>query len=399
MTDFGVTPEGFNRKLLENILDELTDEQRSTLSPNVNTSASSPHGQLNSTFARQAAEGWEALEVAYHSFDPDKAEDDALIQLAKLTGTTPSAATNSRVKCTVNLDIGTTLVRDSHFANVLGNSAARFTIEADYTALITGNVDLFFIAEETGPVLANSGTLTVIATGPSGWNSITNALDAVPGELADDNDRLRARRERELAKPGSATAKAVQADVEGITIEGGRPVQSCLVVENDTDIDGLNGLPRHTIEVVVNDSPTIDNNTIAQVIFDSRAGGIGTAGSVTAAALDALGGSHTIKFSRPLERPIYLTYTIAYGAGYAGDLQFASNAVVSLDASNAQGQDVFQWICELAGRQSGVKNLNVTLGFAASPIGEADLSIAARELATFDTSRVVVVSTPFVEGA
>lgn len=396
---FGVTPEGFNRKLLENVLDELTDDQRSTLSPNINTSAASPHGQLNATFARQCAELWEALELAYHSYDPDKAEDDALIQISKLTGTSPSAATHSRVKCTVNLDNGTTLVRDSHFANVLGNSAARFTIEADYTAVVTGNVDLFFIAEETGAVAANSGTLTVISTGPVGWNSVTNSLDAVLGQPADDDDRLRARRERELARAGSATAKAVKADVEAITIEGGRPVQSCLVVENDTDVDGINGLPRHTIEVVVNDSPTIDNNTIAQVIFDSRSGGIGTAGSVTASATDALGDPHTIKFSRPLDRPIYLTFTISYGPGYVGDLQFASNVVVALDADQGQGEDVFQWTVELAGRQSGVKNLNVTLGFAASPTGESDLVIAARELATFDTSRVVVISTPFVEGS
>jgi hypothetical protein len=394
---YGVTPEGFNRKILQNILDELQEDQRATISPNVNTSAASPHGQLNATFARQLAEAWEALENAYHSKDPDKAVDDALVQLAKLTGTTPSGATKSLVLATVNLDNGTTLLAGVHYAAVDGNEAVRATPVEDFTASADDDYNVLFEAETAGAVRINAGTLTVISTSLAGWNSVTNALDAQVGSEADDNDALRARRERELAKAGSATAKAVAADVLAIEVNNGKPILAVTVIENDTDIEAVNGLPRHTIEVVLRDQPTVDNDIIAQAIFDSRAGGIGTAGSDSGSAADALGDGHTVYFSRPLDRPIYLTYTITYGKDYVGDDQFKANVVETMSAEHDTGNDVFQWVAALAGRQSGVKNLEVTLGFAVSPTSEDDLSIAARELATFDTSRVVVVSSAQVE--
>lgn len=392
---FGVTTTGFARKLLEDVLTELSDDQRASIHPNVNTSEASPHGQLNATFARQIAFAWEALEKAYDSFDPDKAEDDALTALCKLTGTDFRAATFSRVKADVTLTNGTTLLAGVHFAAVLDQETIRFSPEVDYTAPSTGTFSVWFKSSVAGVVRANAGTLTVIATPVTGWSAVTNAKDASVGNPEDTNDTLRARREQELAASGGATARAIRAAVLEVSdADGNKNVQQVTVVENDTDINGLFGLARHTIEVVVDDSPAMADTLIVQSIFDTKSAGIGTAGSINATALDDLGNAHSVFFSRPVDRPIWLAFALSYGVGYVGDAQFKTNVVAELNAKHGTGDDVFQWVCELAGRQDGVKNLNVLLGFGPGPTAELDLSILPREKARFDTSQIAVVAVP-----
>lgn len=393
MTDYGVVPEGFRRKTLENVLSELESDQRTNISPNINTSLAGPHGQLNATFARQAAFCWEALEGCYDSNDPDKAEADALTNVAKLTGTNRRGASKSVVTLTLNIANATVLLSGIHYAEVLGAPGNRWTPVADYTSPSTGLHDVQFKAENAGPVLANSGTITVISTPVVGWNSVTNALDATAGIPADSDPTLRARREQDLARAGSTTTRAIQADLLALVVNNTNPIATCTVIENDTDIPGYNGLAPHTVEAVILDSPPVTDSVIAQVIWDAKAGGIGTGGSVTSTAIDALSNPQTVKFSRPVSRPIYLAYTLTVGPGWIGDVQFKQAVVADLTLrhSKASGIDVYQWICELAGRQLGVLNLALRLGFSANPTGEADLSIAAREIAKFDTSRVSVV--------
>src|SRR5690606_39481376 len=87
MPTFGMTPDGFVPMTETDILARIEADQRSEISDTLDVSDESLLGQLNRIYARHLGIAWEALETAYHGFDPDRAEDFLLTALAKLTGT------------------------------------------------------------------------------------------------------------------------------------------------------------------------------------------------------------------------------------------------------------------------------------------------------------------------
>lgn len=393
MTDFGVTPDGFLAPTLREIEQDIADDQHAEIDPNLDTSTTAPDGQRNAITARQLALAWEAEAEIYEALDPDKAEDDQLINLCKLTGTVPRAAGYSLVKCTIVADVGTVLTPSVAFAAVLGKPDVLFTPAVEFTAPSTGtHTNVKWKAVTAGPVQAFATTLTVINTAIPGWTSITNPLDATEGAAADTNETLRLRREAELARAGSSTVRAIEADLlELADADGNKNIQTCQVLENVTDVIDANGLLPHSIEPIVYDLPAFDNNLIAQAIFDGiEIAGIRTLGNTSGTAVDEQGTEYAIAFSRPSEQAVYLIYDLTTSSQYPGDVAFKETVATALRALHVPGASVLRAIAEReAWKVAGITNVvSVKLGFAPAPALSADLAITPRQVATFDTTRI-----------
>lgn len=392
---YGVTPTGFNRKTVDEILSGIRARQLSDISPALNVSTSSPWGQANGIVANEIGIAWEILEVCYQAFDRDQAQDFLLTSLGKLTGTERRPASFSLVELTCTLDAGTVLVSGENFAEVEDEPTNRWTPLVDYTAPTTGAQTVLFRAESPGAVVANAGTIEVISTSVIGWTSVTNASDADVGREIDTDPILRARSEEQLTATGSATADAVEADL--LEIEG---IDSVTVFENDTDVE-VGGIPAHHLRPVVFDgeTPSVANNIIAQTIFDSKAGGIGTTGATSGIATDDDGATHTVWFDRPDQLTIYASLTVVPGPRYAdlgGATGLRSYLVDELKAIHSLGQDVQYRLADslalyFGGLRQGVSGVTAfTLGTSPGPTGTVDIAVADDELAVFDTSRIVV---------
>lgn len=393
MTDFGVTPDGFVAPTLRELVQEIADDQHAEIDPNLDTSTTSPDGQRNAITSRQLVLAWEAEADIYEALDPDKAEDDQMVNVCKLTGTVPRAAGYSLVKCDVTADMGTVLTPGVALAAVEGKPDVLFTPAAEFTAPSTGtHTGVKWKAVTAGPVQAFAGTLTVINTAIPGWNAITNPLDATEGSAADTTETLRVRREAELARAGSSTVRAIEADLLELADEdGNKNIQTCQVLENVTDFLDANGLLPHSIEPIIYDSPAFDNDLIAQAIFDQvEVAGIRTLGNQSGTAVDEQGTEYTIAFSRPSEQAVYLIYDLTTNSQYPGDTVFKETVASALRALHAPGISVLRAIAEReAWKVSGITNVvSVKLGFAPAPTLSADLAITPRQVATFDTTRI-----------
>lgn len=390
---FGVVPAGFRLKTLRDVQSEIEDDQHAEISPTLDVSSVSPDGQRNGITARQVAAGWEVLGLVYDALDPQKAEDDQLVKICKLTGTVPQGATPTEVSTNCVLDAGTTLTPNVQFAAVAGQPNHLFTPIDAFTAPSNGTHVVKFHAVDAGPLVVNASTLTVIVTPLAGWQSITNALDGKTGQSADDNERLRERREAELAAAGSGSVAGIRADVLRLRdADGHEPIQTCRVYQNDADVTDADGLLPHSIEVIVTDSPTASNALIAQSIFNSAGGGINTMGNTSGTATDEQGVDYAVRFSRPVERPIWLIYQLETGPQYGGDPAFCATVAEALRQAHASGDDVLRAVCERVGWLPGVTNiLSVKLGFAGPPTLSSDLAIAVREIAAFDSTRIARV--------
>lgn len=321
MPTFGVLPEGFSIKPLETIKEELEDSFIANIDANLNVTSTSISGQIIGITSEGFSDLYEAIGGVYASFDPETASGAALTSLSSLTGTLREAATKSTVTLTLNLDNGTTVPAGSIVA-VAGNTTIRFVTLADITNTsgITDDFEAEAEAEVTGAVSANSGTLTVIITPTSGWNSVTNALDAVPGAAEETDPALRLRRDTELRSAGRGSKEAIKAglllvdEVEKVFVFENTP--TVLEIVGTTDI-GL-------VECLVKGGVDQD---VAEQLYVYKAAGIGTFGDTTVSVEDSEGNAHDVNFSRPTEIPIYIDITLVKTDDYAvdGDDQVKTN--------------------------------------------------------------------------
>lgn len=399
MTTYGVTSVGFVLKSLQNILAELNSDMLANISQGLDVSPLGPDGQRNAIYARQEAALWEILQVIYDALDPDRAEDGLLISLCKLTGTVPQGATPTLVACNCALVAGTVLASDGTVAaSVVGKPDVLFfpLANADgtnFAAPTTGTFSVQFAAQNPGPVPVNANTLTVISTPVTGWSSVNNPLDGKVGLPVDTNETLRLRRAAELAAAGSATVSGIRADLlQLVDSNGNALISACTVNQNEGDVVDGNGLPPHSVECIVVAPISTTANQIAQGIFNAKGGGPASYGTSSGTAVDAQGHTYTVKYSTPTLRPVYLIFALATNASYAGNAAFSASVALALSAQIGPGQNVLAWACEQVAALPGVTNLySVKLGFAPSPTLSADLTIATREWATFDSTRISVV--------
>lgn len=453
MPTYGLTPTGFVPKTFEIIVDEIETAWRQRFGASIDTSESTPDGQIIRLIAEREAALWELGEVLYSAWDPDKAIDAALDALCLITGTKRRGATKSTAMLTLTGDDTTNVPQGSRAATAStgvlfettalqtlvalaawapstgysvgqrrtnGSSPARcyicitsgtsagsggpLTTAADIT---DGTVhwrylgdgaaaaDILAACIETGPTVAVSGDINEIDTAVSGWSGVINLLDATLGQDRTSNQGLRLLREIELAAGGNSPVPAIRARMFKAPIFA----TSCHVFYNNTELTDADGVPPKSVEVMLEGG---DEDDIAVGIFNSVAGGIGYFGNQTTIVEDDEGTEHTIKWSRPTAVPIYVIITIEVDADEVpGDVVDQVKALIVTygddDNKNPAGMNVR---ARRVGSE-GIKDIDGVLNFttcyigtAPGPASEASIAIALRERATYDTSRITVNVTP-----
>lgn len=398
----GLTSDGFEAKTLEQIKAEIQDDIRADVDPGFDLSTQSPWGQLVGIFSSKLRECWEVMRELYSARDRNNATGQSLDNVGALTGTPRNEATFSRVLCTINIDPGTYAVGDL-VAHVDGDPAARFVLNQEVInsgGSAANAEDVEFIAETAGAVLANAGTLTVIAEPFTGWNSVTNPADAEVGEEAEEDSDYKLRQVDELSAAGGSTYEAVRADFLKLLDDNGFEGE-CLVLFNDTDATDGDGLPPHSFEVVIYDGSTGGTNLtaaqLAEQVWLSKPVGIKSHGVTTTVHTDSTGIGRSLKYTRPTVKDVYLEFDIKVDPDVwqgAASLSLAETEVVGYGDDNlVNGRDVILRRLEavLLTSVPGVWDVTETrAGFSASPVGTVNLVIAVREIASLDTSRILI---------
>lgn len=394
MTEYGLTLTGFVRKSQDVILAEIEADQRAEIDPDLDLSESEPLGQVNGIFARHLGIGWETLETVANNNDPDATEGRFLDSICKITGTFRPKGTQSEVVLSCNLDSGTELAPDDDLVAIEGQEDVEWTPKEAFTAPSDGVHSVTFVSVNTGPIPGYAGTITVIKTAKVGWNSVNNSEDATLGTDVMTDLELRIKRERDLANAGSATVRAILAN---LSTAFGDDLGTLNVYENDTDVTDDDGRPPHSVEAILDDGGAIDDDEIAQVILESRAAGVASYGTSSGTATRTINGVSTDKteyFSRPDDVDIYIEYTLTTGTDYVGDTAVKEFVVATANAKYKPGTDVVALLVEaMVLELDGVIDVtDFAIGTAPSPTLDDNIEISIREKARFDTSRITVTS-------
>lgn len=383
---FGVTPAGFNSPTLDEIVADIDASLRADLGNGINLIAPSVFATIVGIVAEREFTQWQAQEAVYNSQYPNTASDQSLDNVASITGTTRDPATFGTVTLTVNLNAGVTLPAGKIVSAGANTAQWATTVPVTNSGGGPANESVVAKCQTAGPIQAVSGSLTTIVTPFSGWNSVTNALDAAPGQAEMTDAGLRAKRAAQLASSGNSTVDAIRAHI--LAVPG---VTSCNVFDNPTDTTDGNGLTPHSIKCLVQGGADAD---IEAAIWANNAAGTATLGSTSGTVIDSQGFSHTVHFQRPTAIPIYVTVELNKGSGYAGDAAVKA-AVVAFGATFVTGQTVIanQFFGPVYAVSGVAEITDLDIGTAPSPETDTDITIGIFQIATFDTSRVVVTST------
>lgn len=334
----------------------------------------SQDGQMLAIFAA-AVDGANAMALqVYNAFSPSSARGVGLSSVVKINGIKRLVASYSTVDLLITGQAGTTIT------NGIAQDAtgAQWLLPASVTIPVDGDITVTATAKELGAVAAASDTVTTIGTPTRGWQTVTNPTAAVAGAPVELDATLRRRQTVSTALPSrtvfEGTIGAV-ASISGVTRWKG--------YENDTGSTDANGLPAHSISLVVLGG---DATAIAQAIADKKGPGAATYGTTSVDITDEFGVTRAIKFYRPTNATIKVAIAITAQAGFTTAIEAAiKQACVDWINGLDIGEDVEFAEMYVPANLNGLpdrrtyKITGMTIAKNAGSPGTADLVIAFNE--------------------
>ncbi|HBV1052501.1 baseplate J/gp47 family protein [Klebsiella pneumoniae] len=386
-----VTAEGISAPDYQTVLDTITGYFQQIYGSDAYLDPDSKDGQMVALVALAIHDANNTAISVYRSFSPATAVGDALTSNVKINGITRRAATNSTVDLLLTGTVGTTItngsVRDTN--SMIWNLPATVVIGTDGTVVATAT------CASSGAVAAVAGSVNGINTPTRGWASVTNPLAATVGIEAETDAELRVRQSQSVALASLTPFAAVDgaiANVEGVTRHK--------LFENDTETTDANGLPPHSISAIVEGG---DATEIANTIRSVKGQGVSTYGTTAVIVTDKYGNPYTIRFSRPVDVPIYVSITLKALTGYSSQVGDEIKAAVAAYINSLPIGDSVLLSRVYSPANLGVVSggnaryydiMELLIGRSSDDVAAANVVVAYDESASCSVDNIVLVVTP-----
>lgn len=307
----------------------LKEQYRAIYGADVYLENDSQDGQWIGIQALAISNGNAACFAAYSAFSPSTAQGVGLSTVVKINGLSRKIPSYS----TVDLDIvgqsGTTISGGI----AIGADGAQWLLPPVINIPISGEITVTAVAKDPGEVGALPNTVTQIGTPTQGWQTVNNPTGAALGDPVESDAQLRQRQAISTMNPALTPFEATMGAVAGVL-----GVTRLKGYENDTDVTDVNGLPAHSISIVVEGG---DATVIAQAIADKKTIGTVTYGTTTIPITDEYGVTRDINFYRPTAATIGVAMTITNTGGLTTDIETAiKQAMVDWINALEIGEDV-----------------------------------------------------------
>lgn len=367
------------------VLSYLETEFRGIYGEDIYIDPDSQDGQMLAIFAA-AIDDANAMSVqVYNAFSPSSARGVGLSSVVKINGIKRLVASYSTVDLLIVGQAGTTIT--GGIAQDAGGT--QWLLPPVVIIPSDGDITVTATAKDAGAVLAGANTITTIGTPTRGWQSVNNPSAATVGAPVELDGALRRRQTVSTALPSrtvfEGTIGAI-ASLPGVVRYRG--------YENDTSTTDSNGLPAHSISIVVDGG---DAQAIGEAIAAKKTPGTGTYGTTEVDVVDEYGVLRTIRFYRPTDATIKVAINLTALPGYTAAIEAQiKQAIVDWLNSLAIGESV-EWAevfvpanLALATGSKTYKISALTIAKNAGPAGTADLAIAFNEAATAALTDVTI---------
>lgn len=380
---------GFRKLTYAEILEQQIIRAKDLFGQDIDTSEKSVLGKYIRLNVSDFAKREEALEAIYLARYIDTATGISLDRLAPFANITRNSQTYAVLSVIVE-NTGANNAAIPMNTNLVSSSGILYHTVRQ--AVIAGS--------QTGTLLVECNTAGTVGNDTSIIDfyqtqipnvKILSAEIVSAGQDMETDAQLRTRWKKSLAGAGISTYDSI---IGGILRISG--IQDCVIFENDTDknIDDGSGfmIPPHSFETVV--SGGMDASAeIAQVIFNKKPIGIGTAGANAYTVEDAAGILHTICFSyaETVSSKVVMMIQTGYvlPESYVHDI---AESVVSYFTSNQMGQTIYPVSVCAAVMNTGLAETVTELAFSQSGGLQTPLTISAKQIAVCELKDVYIRS-------
>lgn len=375
---------GLQIRTLEEIRASLVARYRAKFSPAIRVEPGSVFGDLIDIQALELLSLEEGIEDVYNAFRRPSAEGAALDNLGLLLGVPRLPATKSTAPGTLTGTPATVIPAGSRVRIELGTF---WTVRDEATLDGGGSAVVVLEAEDTGPVEANTGTITVIVDSVAGWDTVTNTASATLGRDLETDTAYRLRL-RDAADGEGGTDEDIREAL--LEVDG---VSNVSVRSNRDDVTDAEGVPPHHYRAVLYPD-TVDPTLIGEALWKAQPTGIDSTGAESATVTDGEGFAQTVRWDWATAIPMYVDLVLTIDATDfpADGSSQVKAAVEAYGAQLAVGEDIYpsQIARAVLNAVPGVLNVAVEVDNSPAPTNTGPVAVAYDQIGTFDAGDVTV---------
>lgn len=395
-----IGPAGLTIPSYEEILDDNLQQFLKIYGQNQYIGRDSAIYQLLSIISLKQSDTCKGLQFDYNQSSPLTAVGAGLDRIVKINGIARKPYTYSTATLSVAGTPGTVI---SNGVAQDQNGNQWLLPQPSITIPGGGSINVTATCTTPGPITADPGTISIIASPVSGWSTVTNVAPAIAGSPIETDSQLRARQAISVSVPSLTRFAATVADL--LAVPG---VTRINVLENPTGGVDAFGNPGHSITCVVDGTATqlaiataIYNNRGIGCLTNGNVNGAPVAGTVTVVVADPNTGYELpISYLTPTEVPIYVTMNVHLLAGgtSATLAQIQADIVAYLNSLEIGEAVVFS---ELYGAALNARSnpdaptfsiRSVASGVAPAPIGTTDIALLFYQVSQGANAQVVINS-------
>ena len=291
------------------LIDIYTTVLKSVYGDDIVLTSDSPDGQILNLIVQEIVDLQDLLVEIYNSFDPDNAFGVILDQRVSINGIQRQAGTYTiqpiEVVTTQSVNLYGLDQSIEDVYTVSDNAGNRWFLEDTQLGVTVGTHSYSFRAEFPGAQLTIPNTIDVPVTIVLGVASVNNPAGYTTLGINEEPDALlKVRRQRSVSLASQGYLAGLQAALENIP-----GVTSAFVYENNTNATDSDGIPAHSIWVIV--AGTGDPAAIAQAIYTKRNAGAGMRGNETYIITQVDGSPFVVRWDDVITEGVFIFMSIS----------------------------------------------------------------------------------------
>jgi hypothetical protein len=269
-------------------------------------------------------------------FDPDQAIGVVLDQRVAINGIQRQAGTFSVTPITVAVNQSLNLYgldqMEQPVYTIQDNSGTMWQLQVTQNISAAGSYSYNFQAAVAGAVLTTPNTINIPVTIVLGVTSVNNPTAQSEIGLNEETDAaLKVRRQQSVSLASQGYYKGLLAALENIP-----GVTAAFIYENTGDTTDMDGVPGHSIWVIVAGSPAAVD--VATAIYDKRNAGCGMFGSTSYIISQVDGSPFIIYWDEVVEQNLFITFT----AGSVDGINLPNINLIRTQLPNIYAPGVFK---------------------------------------------------------
>ena len=326
---------GLTIEQLDEIIAKFNAGYQAIYGLDINLDSNSPDGQQIGIYAQQAEDGLQLTLAVYNNFDPDTAIGVSQDRLYYINGLIRKGASYSYMDIDITVDRALTLqgldtnanLADGQGYTVTDNTGTNWILLTTQSPSAAGTNSYTFRAQNIGVINSNASTVILPVTVVLGVTAINNPTSATTvGEAGETDAEFRLRRSKSFAIKGTGAADSMFSNISNLP-----DVVDCRVYQNFTAITDANGIPPHSIWVIVEGGAPA---AIAQQIYAQHGYG-NMKGSQTYDILTIQDQIFTARYDRPIPESLYLRFNLKpTKTGQTFDLTSIANYIAQYTSDN-----------------------------------------------------------------